>query len=225
MAVSMTTRGEGSEWREGGKEREGSDLSRQDDKVNNKVSAKVRCGLWGVEGGCRASTGFILGGRTTPDSWSTGADPLRWPAGRHFVSSPESSGVSLRPLRARGASTSALHDATSNLRALTSRPANYLNPNLPFCWLPRNDAHRHALSQTNRRDATDWEMPVDGGAEGHSDFYFSAPSLFVKLLWFWCEGRAYVWERYYQTKKKKNKRTRILSWVYGMHKVAVSTYQ
>lgn len=180
---------------------------------------------WGWGGGCRVSTGFILGGRTTSVSWSAGGDPLRWPAGRHFVPSPESSGVSLRPLRACGAYTSALHDATSNLRAPTSCPANYLNANLPLCWLPRNDAHIHALSQTNKTDATDWEIPVDGGAEGHSDFYFSAPSLFVKLLWFWCEGRAYVWERYYQTKKKKKKRTRILSWVYGVHKVAVSTYQ
>lgn len=102
----------GSEGREG-KRRKG-DLSRQDDKVNNKVSAKVRCGPWG-QGGCRASTGFILGGRTTSASWSAGADPLRWPAGHHFVSSPESSGVSLRPLHVRDASTSALHDATSNL--------------------------------------------------------------------------------------------------------------
>lgn len=60
-------------------------------------------------------------------------------------------------------------------------PSKLPSLDLPFCWVPRNDARRHALSQTNKMDASDRTILADGRAEGHSDFYFLTPSLFVKL--------------------------------------------
>lgn len=208
MAVSMTRLEEGSEFRKG----------------KRGKGVMKRWIAWWMQGQVRpVGKGFILGGMTT----SAGAqgripsgDPLAAILSRHQRALALVSGIFVR----------AVHRHLlyiTPLQTFGRRPPAQQTAftNLPWCWFSRNDAHRHTLSQTNKTDATDWEIPVDGQAEGHSDFYFATPSLFVKLLWFWCEGRAYVWERYYQTTKKRQKRRRILSWVYGMHKVSVSTYQ
>lgn len=175
-AVSMKTREEGSGRREG---KRGKGVTWAGRMVNNKVSGKVTCGLW--RGG-RARTRVILGGRTTSDGWNAGADPLRWPGAailsRHQRALALVSGIFVHAVHLHLLYMTQLQTFRGFADLL---PSKLPSLDLPFCWVPSNDARRHALSQTNKMDASDGTILADGRAKGHSDFYFLTPSLFVKL--------------------------------------------
>lgn len=103
---------------------------------------------------------------------------------RHFVTPSESSGEGLRYHLTRciyiGSILTQLH--TFGLITVVCRPAQlFAFIRLAFFWgggFPRSDTHKHSLRYTIQTEATGVKIPFDG----HSNVYFSTPSLFVKLL-------------------------------------------
>lgn len=148
---------------------------------------------WGQRSGVacgrgRVRTGLLWRRRTTPTCMlKHGADPLRWPSAA-ILSRHQRALVRVSGILSRGASTSApsWRNFTPSVSSLWFADLpNYLPLlDLPFFWggvgggFPRSDTHKHSLRYTIQTEATGVKIPFDG----HSNVYFSTPSLFVKLL-------------------------------------------